>query len=163
MRKFYLSLLFIVCFFPKKSWTQNYDSAVGLRLGAPLSLSYKKIIQENKALEGYIGTRGKNGYRYVNFTATYHIIQPIDFLDLEELYYYYGVGVSIYSWSYEQEGPNQSVTPGIQGQLGLEYTFTDQPLNLTLEWTPTIFLSSELSTFKPYLSLGVRYVLVREE
>lgn len=161
MRKFYLFLLFIVCFFPKESWTQNYDSAVGLRLGAPLSLSYKKIIQENKALEGYIGTRGKNGYRYVNFTAAYHIIQPIDFLDLEELYYYYGVGVSVYSWSYDLEGPNQSVTPGIQGQLGLEYTFTDQPLNLTLEWTPTIFLSSEFSTFKPYLSIGVRYVLVR--
>jgi len=142
---------------------QNYDSAAGLRLGVPLSISYKKIINENKALEGYIGTRGKGGYRYINITGTYNIIQPIDIASIEELYYYYGVGVSIYSWSYKEDGPNQSVTPGFQGQLGLEYTFTDRPINLTLEWTPTIFLSNEFNTFKPYLSIGVRYVITREE
>ncbi|MEM1119092.1 MAG: hypothetical protein AAGJ18_01505 [Bacteroidota bacterium] len=136
---------------------------MGVRLGTPLSLSFKKIVQENKAVEGYIGTRGKDGYRFVNFTGAYHIIQPIDLFSLEELYYYYGAGVSVYAWSYDVEGPNQRVTPGLQGQLGLEYTFEDRPINVTLEWTPTIFLSSEFATFKPYLSLGVRYVLVREK
>ncbi len=142
---------------------QNYDSAAGLRLGAPLSLSYKKIINDNKALEGYIGTRGKGNYRYVNITGTYNIIQPIDIANIEELYYYYGAGVSIYSWSFKEDGPNQNVTPGFQGQLGLEYTFEDKPINLTLEWTPTIFLSNEYNTFRPYLSIGARYVITREE
>lgn len=159
--RFIITIIFIALSIFSVS-AQNYDSAVGLRLGAPLSLSYKKIINENKALEGYIGTRGKSGYRYVNITGAYNIIQPIDIASIEELYYYYGAGVSIYTWSYEEDGPNQNVTPGIQGQLGLEYTFSDRPINLTLEWTPTIFLSSEFTTFKPYLSIGVRYVLTRE-
>ncbi|MFK7980326.1 MAG: hypothetical protein AB8G86_10120 [Saprospiraceae bacterium] len=142
---------------------QLYDAVAGLRLGAPLSISYKKIINENKALEGYVGTRGKNGYRFLNISGAYQRIEPIDLGGIEELYYYYGGGASIYFWSFKEEGNNQSATPGLQGYLGLEYTFSDRPINLTLDWVPTLFLSGHLSGLRGgYLSLGVRYVLTRD-
>ncbi len=142
---------------------QLYTSAAGARLGVPMSLSYKKIIDENKALEGYFGTRGIDNYRFVNISGAYQIIQPIDIGAIEELYYYYGIGASIYFWSYKEDGPNQSVTPGIQGYLGLEYTFEDKPINLTLDWIPSLFLSGHISGLRGgYLAIGVRYVLSRE-
>jgi len=141
---------------------QLYDSVAGLRLGVPTSLSYKKIIDENKALEGYFGTRGKDGYRFTNISGAYQIIQPIDIGGIEELYYYYGGGASIYFWSFEEDGPNQSVTSGLQGYLGLEYTFEDKPINLTIDWTPTLFLGGHLSGLRSYIAIGVRYVLTRD-
>lgn len=156
-----LTLIFLIfCSLSLKA--QLYDSALGLRLGVPLSISYKKMIADNKALEGYIGTRGKNGYRFVNISGAYQIIEPIDLGGIEELYYYYGAGASIYFWSFKEEGNNQSATPGLQGYLGLEYAFSDKPIHLTLDWVPTIFLSGHLSGLRAgYLSLGVRYVLNR--
>jgi len=157
--------ILILCFFLSGHLKgQLYDAAVGLRLGAPLSISYKKIINDNKALEGTFGTRGKNGYRFVNISGAYQVIEPIDLWGVEELYYYYGGGASIYFWNFEEEGNNQSVTPGIQGYLGLEYTFPDKPINLTIDWTPSIFISGTLSGLRAgYLSIGVRYVLNRKK
>lgn len=158
-------LIFTIFFLSlPKLEAQLYNTAAGIRLGVPTALSYKKIIDENKAIEGYFGSRGKDGYRYVNISGAYQIIQPIDIGGIEELYYYYGVGPSIYFWSFKEDGPNQSVTPGIQGYLGLEYTFEDRPINLTLDWIPSLFLSGHLSGLRGgYLAVGVRYVLSREE
>lgn len=156
--------LFIIAFFffESAAKAQLYDAVAGIRLGVPTSLSYKKIINENKAIEGYFGTRGKDSYRFVNISGAYQIIQPIDIGGIEELYYYYGVGASVYFWSFKEDGPNQSVTPGIQGYLGLEYTFEDNPINLTLDWIPSLFLSGHLSGLRGgYLAVGVRYVLSR--
>ena len=162
-QKYTLIIIASICFTGVLQ-AQLYDSVAGLRLGAPLSISYKKIINEDKAIEGYFGTRGKNDYRFINISGAYQIIEPIDLWGIEELYYYYGAGASIYFWSFKEAGPNQTVTPGIQGYLGLEYTFSDRPINITLDWVPTIFISGHLSGLRAgYLSLGVRYVLQRSK
>ncbi len=159
----HFSFLIIFFLFSGNLKGQLYDGVVGLRLGVPLSISYKKIINENKAIEGYIGTRGKNGYRFINISGGYQIIEPIDLWGVEELYYYYGGGASIYFWSFKEAGNNQTVTPGLQGYLGLEYTFPDKPINITLDWVPTLFIIGHLSGLRGgYLSLGVRYVLSRD-
>lgn len=162
-RKHALIIIAYICFTGSLQ-AQLYDSVAGLRLGAPLSISYKKIINEDKAIEGYFGTRGKNGYRFINISGAYQIIEPIDLWGIEELYYYYGGGASIYFWSFDEDGNNQAVTPGLQGYLGLEYTFPDRPINITLDWVPTLFISGHLSGLRGgYLSLGVRYVLQRSK
>lgn len=157
------SILFFLSFFSCQLLiAQLYESAAGIRLGAPSSLSYKKVFNENKAVEGIFGTRGKDGYRYVTVAAAYQIIEPIDMGGIEELYYYYGGGASIYFWNFEQEGNNQNVTPGLQAYVGVEYTFGDRPINLTLDWIPTLFISGHLAGLRGgYLNLGVRYVLFR--
>ncbi len=163
MRLKYFSILTFIFFVSSSLNAQLYDALAGLRLGVPTSISYKKIITDNKAIEGYLGTKGMDDFRFVNVSGTYQIIQPIDIGGIEELYYYYGVGASIYFWSFEQEGPNQRVTPGIQGYLGLEYTFEDRPINITFDWTPSLFLSGQLSGLRGrYLAIGIRYVLSRD-
>ncbi|MEM6321310.1 MAG: hypothetical protein AAF960_26870 [Bacteroidota bacterium] len=142
---------------------QLYDTALGVRLGAPLSLSYKKIINEDKVIEGYLGTRKVGDFRFVNLSAAYQFVQPVDLWSIEELYYYYGGGASIYLWSIDGEGNNQRVSPGLQGYLGLEYTFADRPLNLTVDWIPSLFFSGNISGLRGgYLAIGVRYVLSRD-
>ena len=58
--------------------------------------------------------------------------------------------------------PGSSTSFGIQGYLGLDYTFEDLPLNLTVDWIPTIFLNGFNNGFGgSYGSLGIRYVLDR--
>ena len=78
MRFKHTIIITFLFFFGTALQAQLYDSAAGLRLGVPFSLSYKKIINENKALEGYMGTRGDGFFRFVNVSGAYQIIQPID-------------------------------------------------------------------------------------
>lgn len=139
---------------------QSYKTAVGLRVGIPLSVSYKRMIDDNKALEGYIGTLGKKDYRWVCLSGAYLVHQPIDLGEFEELYYYYGGGASIYFWSYEFEGNNQSTTPGIQGYLGAEYLLPKHPFVVSLEWVPSVFISGHIQGFRAgYFSVGIKYLL----
>ena len=159
-KRVYCSIFFMMMTFSLMA--QLYDSAAGVRLGAPLALSYKKIINENKAVEGYLGTRKIGDARFTNISGAYQIHQPIDLFNFEELYYY-GFGASIYFWSFEEEGSNQLVSPGLQGYLGLEYTFEDKPLNVTLDWIPSIFLSGPIGGLRGgFLAIGVRYVITRD-
>ena len=87
MRLKYFSILTFLIFVSTSLTAQLYDAVAGLRLGVPTSLSYKKIINENKAIEGYLGTRGMDDFRFVNVSGAYQIIQPIDLGGIEELYY----------------------------------------------------------------------------
>ncbi len=144
---------------------QNYDFAVGARLGYPLSASAKKFITEQGAIEGYIGFRGYTGYNWVSISAAYQQHQALDVEDLTGLNWYYGAGATVYFWSFNDsflssENYNSS-SLGVQGYLGLEYTFTDDiPLSISLDWVPTIFFNSYTSGFGAgYGSVGVRYVL----
>ena len=160
IRSFFIVLIFLVS--ANSLLSQQYDSAIGARLGVPLSVSYKKMISETNALEGYIGTKGAGDYRFVNISGAYQKVQPLDFGNIEELYYYYGGGASIYFWSFAEDGPNQSATPGVQGYLGVEYTFADRPVHLSLDWIPSIIISGHLSGFRGgYFTVGIRYVLDR--
>lgn len=143
---------------------QTYKTAVGLRVGVPLSASYKRMFDDNKALEGYIGTLGKKDYRWICLSGAYLVHQPIDLGGLEELYYYYGGGASIYFWSYEFEGNNQSTTPGIQGYLGAEYLLPNHPFVVSLEWMPSVFISGHIEGFRArYFSVGIKYLLEMKE
>jgi len=72
---------------------QNYDSAVGLRLGVPNSISYKKFISESNAIELYGGIRSYFGNSLLSANASYQIHNPIETED--NLQWYYGVGAGI--------------------------------------------------------------------
>lgn len=143
---------------------QNYKSAVGARLGSPLSLSYKTFISDQNALEGYVGFRGNVNYSWISISGAYLVHRPLEIEGAEGLDWYFGGGGSIYFWNYADRffDDYNSTALGIQGYLRLEYTFSDIPLNLTIDWIPTIFIGNNLfvNTFGGgYGSVGVRYVL----
>lgn len=71
-----------------------YQDAVGLRLGFPVSVSYKKFLNEKAAVEGYVGLRSYGFGRWFNISGAYQVHQPIS--EIEGLQCYYGGGASIF-------------------------------------------------------------------
>lgn len=160
MKKLILMLVIVLgCSLQAKS--QNYDNAIGLRLGYPLSVSYKQYISESNAFEIYGGFRSFAGYTQMNASAAYLIHNDIDSVD--GLNWYYGFGAGAYFYSYDSSvTSSSSIALAASGYIGLEYTFADIPLSLTLDWVPTFVIGGNYAGFSPQTgSLGVRYVLAR--
>jgi len=139
---------------------QDYDKAVGLRLGYPLSASFKFGISDPGYIEAYLGFRGFTGYSWVNVGAMYQHHFPIE--SVEGLYWYVGGGASAYFWNFKSSflDPGDTFGLGINGALGLDYKFANAPINLSIDWLPTIFISGYGSGFGGgYGALAVRYTL----
>ncbi|MFT5168473.1 MAG: hypothetical protein ACI8P3_003716 [Saprospiraceae bacterium] len=152
---------------------QDYKSSIGLRLGSPMSVSFKTFLGEESAFEVTAGTKGYNSrydaynYRWYSVSAAYQIHKPvnIDFDGMENLKYYYGAGASAYFWTWDYESGYSddgfsTTTFGIQGYVGLEYTFENIPLNIAVDWVPTFFVNGFGNGFGAgYGGIALRYVL----
>ena len=148
---------------------QKYTSAVGLRFGAPLSVSYKMFISEATAIEVYASYRTNNvnflgvkyGWTSIGVNGAYLIHK--DFDNTEGLSWYYGGGASLFFWSYDSgyTGNNGSISFGVSGYIGLDYKFENAPVNISLDWVPTFFIgSNSLEGFGAGQgALAVRYIL----
>ncbi|MDV7397148.1 hypothetical protein RZS08_37455, partial [Arthrospira platensis SPKY1] len=87
---------------------------------------------------------------------------------IDKLYWYWGGGGSITTWSYGVAGLGTWYEVGISGVIGLDYSFDEIPLNLSVDWAPTfVVLDSWDSTgsynrFRSgYGALSARYILGR--
>jgi hypothetical protein len=141
---------------------QVYDSAIGLRLGYPLSVSYKSFISTTDAIEVYAGFRGYRRYNWVSINGAYQRHERISEVNGLEWYYGGGVGLQFWNYDFDERG---STTLSLAGYLGLQYTFPDSPISLSLDWIPRIFVGTIRTRFEKfgggYGGLGVRYVLGR--
>ena len=155
-----LTCVLILCLAGQAVFSQNYNSAIGLRLGYPVSITYKTFIAQDHALEGYVGFRTWRNYSYTSVNGAYQVHFPIE--GVENLQWYVGAGGGIYLWNYDlrPRDRNTQIGLGIQGYLGLDYTIPDAPLNVFVDWIPTIFLTGyRTGFFGSYGNVGVRYVL----
>jgi len=142
----------------------DYTSAIGGRLGVPISFSYKHFITKAGALEGNAGFAHESyGFNYFRIGGMYQHHFPI--APVEGLKWYVGGGAFIDFYSYDNYARNNKyskTSPGINGVGGIDYKFKTVPLNLSADWTPSIFLGRDLyySAFRPgYGAVSVRYVL----
>lgn len=162
-RLFLLGSFFVFFLAVGQAQDQPYKSAVGLRFGYPTSISYKVNLDASKAIEVYGGARWFSGYSWFNISAAYQIHNPLELEGIEGLRWYYGGGASIFFWTFDTGFFNEryaSTSFGIQGYLGLEYTFENTPISLTADWVPTLFINGFSSGLGGgYGTLGVRYVL----
>jgi len=162
--------IFLVAFFgsyllvngQESTKTNRYTTAIGARLGSPLSASVKHFIKDDMAIEATAGFRGYTGFNSVNISGSVQLHNPIE--DVEGLSWYYGGGVGVYFWNYDNVFVNEnsgSTTIGIQGYLGLDYRFDGAPVNLSIDWIPTFLLSGGGADGfgAGYGSLGVRYII----
>jgi hypothetical protein len=155
-----LSVFVLLFMFVAVSQAQEYNSAIGLRLGTPLSVSYKKFISEQGAFEGVAGFRSFAGYSWFNIGAYYQHHNEI--ASVNGLRWYYGAGANVYFWSYDSGfiDAGSSTSIGISGVLGLDYKFEDIPLNLSVDWIPTFFVNGYGNGFAGgYGALAARYTL----
>ena len=149
----------------------SFQNAVGLRLGYPVSASYKHFLDDANAIEAYAGFRGNTFYNFFNIAGAYqrHYSFGIADPDLAPLNWYWGAGASVYFFTYDFGGSSfvdndfASTTFGLNGYIGLQYAFEGVPLELTLDWVPSIFVGNTFfSAFGAgYGGLGARYILGR--
>lgn len=170
-----LSILFIliaILFTTNDLMAQQYNSAIGLRLGYPTSVSYKQFIGDQSLLEFTAGTRGfssgftNSGIRQYIFSGSYQIQKPLELGDFKGLDYFYGGGIAVSLWTFNDSvfSDQFSTTSfGLQGYIGLSYTFDDVPINITLDWVPSLFIGNSFrgGFGAGFGSLGVRYVISR--
>lgn len=135
---------------------QDYKTGVGFRGGLSYGLSVKHFLNEKAAVEGLIQTRW-SGF---DITGLYEIHAPA--FDVEKLRWYYGGGAHIGFWngqyvSWGTYGTSYTLI-GIDGILGIEYSFSEAPINIGLDWKPAINLTGHSGVVGDGGALSIRYI-----
>jgi len=166
IRMRYIFILMVCLFFFSNLQAQRvYDRALGGRFGYPFSLSYKTFISEANALEANIGFIGnRSGYNWVSVSGAYLHHKILDIESIDNLNWYFGGGASVIFWNFASSFGRSRSSGGtsfsVEGYIGIEYTFDDIPLNLSVDWRPSIFFNDFFGGFGgTYGALSVRYVL----
>jgi hypothetical protein len=136
---------------------QDYKTSLGLRAGYPYwGLTIKHFLSENHAIEGimasnYGGLVITGLYENEHWTGQYPALN-----------WYWGFGAHVGFWD---AGANKYVEStytgsviGIDGVLGLEYTFDEIPLNLAFDIQPTVNLIGSPGWGGIWGGISIRYV-----
>jgi hypothetical protein len=127
---------------------QDYNTALGVRLSSANamvnnSVSIKHFINEKMAIEGLLSFGDP-----LAIGALLELHKP---LAAEGLSYFYGGGGYIgFVKSVNTTTLKSSTDPnlGAMGVIGLDYKFTNIPLNLSLDWKPELNIVSDIN-FEP--------------
>lgn len=150
-------LIFILVFgIAGLSGAQEYKTGVGLRAGISAGLTLKHFINDKAAFEGLLTTKW-SGF---DMTGLYEIHGQA--FDVEHLNWYYGFGGHVGFWN-GSNTPRSSMTGsyaaiGVDGILGIEYCFTEAPINIGLDWKPVINFIGYPGFWGNEAALSVRYI-----
>ena len=132
---------------------QDYKNAIGGRFGSANGISFKTALNKGAMLELIGNFRSNSSFNYVQFTGLYEIYNPIN--GAEGLNWFYGGGATI--GSVKAKGFNGDVYLAANGVLGLDYKFKGAPINLSLDWIPTLNLTPNTNFYSGDIGLGVRF------
>lgn len=156
------------------SFAQDYKSAIGGRLGTTyydlLSFSYKTFITPQGAIEFNAGFGAKHyDHDYQTFTpsiaGTYQ--HHFDIKPVDGLKWYIGGGLVMYNTfaddKHDEHGDYDGFGLGIYPTGGVDYTFSNIPLNLSADVRPTINLTgpSYYNSFYGNFGIAARYTIGR--
>ncbi len=155
MKKFFLSLLLGgALIIASSSVKAQYKNALGVRVGDYTGVTFKTFIQDQKALDLILSFKSNSAYSSVRFTGLYEVHNPIDF-EYGSLRWYYGGGASIGSKDYKYTDNNDFILSA-DGVLGLDYHFSDAPINLSLDWKPALQFAPDADFKAGQFGLSVR-------
>lgn len=152
-------IILIACaaIFSMTSHSQAYETGIGLRGGLSNGITVKHFIGSDVALEGILHTR----WRGFGITGLFEI--HANAFGVDELFWYYGGGGHIGFYPYYDNSPfddefsGNTTVIGVDGILGIEYNIREIPINVSVDWKPTVNL---IGLSGPYLdggALSVRY------
>jgi hypothetical protein len=148
-----ISLLFVG--FAQVGQAQNYSNAIGLRGGLYNGITFKHNLSEANYLEVLFTSRWKGAA----LTALYEIHKS-PFAD-KGFNWYYGAGghIGAYQGKYVKwADENRAYTAiGVDGIIGIEYTFTGAPFNLSLDYKPAFDLIGNNGFFGDGGAFSIRY------
>ena len=136
-----------------------YNTAVGVRAGLPFAISYKKFQNETSAVEAWGGVNSL----FFNFGLAFQYHREFDWLEetfsfVEKGQWYFGLGVTGYSW----RGFYDGLGLGATGFLGYRFNIPGTPFEVGADWQPSFALgnSGAFSGFGGgYGGAYIRYIL----
>jgi len=139
---------------------QPYNTSAGIRLGLFNGLTVKHFIEPDRALEGLLS------WRWDGFVVTglYEFQKPLNIEGVSNLDWYIGGGAHIGFWGANNYyyGPadrvNSYTVGGLDFILGMEYTFDEVPITLSLDWKPAFNIFGDSHWWGDGGAFSVRYV-----
>jgi len=135
---------------------QDYNTGIGLRGGLYNGITIKHFVGTKAAFEGIIEGRWK-GY---GVTVLYEIHGQA--FNTARLNWYYGFGGHIGFWNGNHtkwgDRDRDYTVIGADGILGLEYNFKEAPINISIDWKPTLNLIGYEGFWSDSGALSIRYI-----
>ena len=157
MKKIVMTLL-IVFGLVSISSAQDYNTGVGFRGGWENGLTVKHFVSSSSAFEGILSSR----WQGFMVTGLYEIHATA--FDANRLKWYFGFGGHVGFWNgdykkdyWGEPGTNYTVV-GVDGILGLEYSFTEIPFNISLDWKPAFNFVGYSGWWADGGALSIRYI-----
>jgi hypothetical protein len=135
--------------------------ALGLRFGGGNTVntefSYQRGLSSTNRLEADLGLRSDRYYSAFSLSGIYQWVWEIE----SGLSWYAGFGAQLGAWSWNNKyvgSDDDGTWLSVLGQIGIEYNFTEIPIQLSLDTRPSIGLfnyNSDLGYWD--LALGIRY------
>jgi hypothetical protein len=151
MKKIVLTSLIVFCLVTI-SYTQDYTTGIGLRAGFYNGLTVKHFTGERSAFEVILSSR----WRGLSITGLYEIHNQA--FNTERLNWYYGFGGHVGFWNDEHHPYTNETVIGIDGILGLEYNFTEIPINIGIDWKPGFNIVGYNNYWFDGGALSIRYI-----
>ena len=128
--------------------SSSYNTAVGIKF-YPGALSIKHFVTNDAAIEG-LASFWSDGFRVTGLYEFHHDISSVDGLK-----WYIGPGAHVQLDGSGYHGGGAEI--GVDGVLGLDYKFTEAPINLSLDWQPSFSIGSYSGFYGGWGGLGLRY------
>jgi hypothetical protein len=157
MKRIIITCLIVFCLV-SISYAQDYNTGIGLRAGLYNGLTVKHFTGEKPAFEIILSSR----WRGFAITGLYEIHNRA--FNTERLNWYFGFGGHIGFWNgdythkYWGEVGTTYTVVGLDGILGLEYNFTEIPLNIGIDWKPWFNISGYNNYWYDGGALSIRYI-----
>lgn len=150
-----LSLALLSLFVNAQSTGSNYKTALGLKF-YPTGVTLKHFTSNTTAIEGIFyawnyGSRVTGLYEYHGSLTN----------DIPNLKYYVGGGAHIGFWNdtWKKDYPTRDngIGIGLDGVLGLDYKFNGAPINVSIDWQPSVNLTGYSYSEFGWGGLAIRY------
>ena len=138
------------------TYAQDYRTSLGIRGGLPAGITVKHFLNEKNAFEGILATRWAGFvvtglYEFERWTGEYPALN-----------WYFGFGAHLGTWTHGYN-PNldetySGIVVGADGVIGIEYTFDEIPLNLSIDLLPSVNLVGFTGWGGINGALSIRYV-----
>jgi hypothetical protein len=155
MRRFVLTIMLAFGILVYLS-AQEYETGLGLRAGTSSGITIKHFVNPKAAFEGLLTTKW-DGF---DMTGLYEVHNRA--FEVEHLNWYYGFGGHVGFWDgnntpWGESGYSYAVI-GAVGIIGLEYSFTEAPINIGLDWKPVLNIIGEQGLWGDEAALSIRFI-----
>lgn len=149
----YVFLLFLLIF-SLSSFAQQYDRALGARIGLSQGITYKHFVNRDFAMEGMALVK-EHGYN-----LTLLVEKQDDFLDTRGLQWFYGIGGHtdiLLPVNAEETSKSMALFFGLDAIFGFEYKLRRKPFAISVDWKPTMIVQQGSGNLRNEGALSVRY------